>query len=176
METPEANLSVAVQWVNVSYAVYFNRKRQRSGHLFQGRFKAILVDADEYLKQLSRYIHLNPVRAKIADPLADYPWSSYRAFMGKEKTPNWLETKWLLSQFGRRKEDAIRSYKSFVEEVEVDTHKNPHKDVVGGLILGDTGFVNWVKEAFLSVRDDEQEIPQIKKLKPKPSMETIVST
>ncbi len=83
-----------------------------------------------------------------------------------------METKWLLSQFGRRKEDAIRSYKSFVEEVEVDTHKDPHKDVVGGLILGDKGFVNWVKEAFLSVRDDEQEIPQIKKLKP--SLEAIV--
>ncbi len=65
MQTAEPNLSLAMQWINVSYATYFNRKRGRHGHLFQGRFKAILIDADEYLKHLSRYIHLNPVRAKI---------------------------------------------------------------------------------------------------------------
>jgi REP element-mobilizing transposase RayT len=174
METPEPNLSVAVQWINVSYAVYFNRKHQRSGHLFQGRFKAILIDADEYLMLLSRYIHLNPVRAKIVETPADYPWSSYHAFIGKEKTLNWLETTWLLSQFGRRKKDAIRGYKSYVEEVEANALENPHKHLVGGLILGDTAFVSWVKEAFLSVRDDEEEMPQLKELKPKPSLETIV--
>lgn len=176
LETPEPNLSVAIQWLNVSYAVYFNRKRLRSGHLFQGRFKAILIDADEYLTQLSRYIHLNPVKAKIVDTPADYPWSSYRAFIGKEKkTPDWLEIKWVLSQFGSRKKDAIRSYQSYIEEIEADDLENPHKEVVGGLILGDTDFVNWVKKEFLSGRDDEQEIPQIKKLKPKPPLETIVS-
>ena len=69
VETPEANLSRAVQRVNVSYAAYFNRKRRRRGHLFQGRFKSILVDADEYLKHLSRYIHLNPLRAKMVEQL-----------------------------------------------------------------------------------------------------------
>jgi len=69
METPEPNLSVALQWINVSYALYFNRKRQRSGHLFQGRFKAILIDADEYLKQLSRYIHLHPVKFPGGNPI-----------------------------------------------------------------------------------------------------------
>jgi REP element-mobilizing transposase RayT len=172
IETPGANLSVAVQWINVSYAVYFNRKRQRSGHLFQGRFKAILIDADGYLKQISRYIHLDPVIGKIARPPADYPWSSYGAFLGKEKTPNWLETKWLLSQFGKRKKDAIRSYKSFVEGVKADALENPHEEIVGGLILGDMDFVNWVKEKFLSARDGEDEIPQLEKLKP--SLETIV--
>ena len=65
VETPEANLSVTMQWINVSYATYFNWKHGRNGHLFQKRFKAILIDADEYLKHLSRYIHLNPVRAKM---------------------------------------------------------------------------------------------------------------
>jgi REP element-mobilizing transposase RayT len=174
METSQPNLSVAAQWINVSYAVYFNRKRQRSGHLFQGRFRAILIDADEYLKQLSRYIHLNPVRAKIAETPADYPWSSHRAFIGEEKAPHWLEIKWLLSQFGRREKEAISSYRGFVDEVEAAALENPHKDVVGGMILGDPGFVNWVKEEFLSVRDDEEEIPQLKELKPKPSLDTIV--
>jgi REP element-mobilizing transposase RayT len=174
METSQANLSVAAQWINVSYAVYFNRKRQRNGHLFQGRFKAILIDADEYLKQLSRYIHLNPVRAKITEAPADYLWSSHRAFIGVEKPPQWLETKWLLSQFGRRKKVAISSYRRYVEEVEATALENPHKDVVGGMILGDPGFVNWVKDEFLSIRDEDEEMPQLKVLKPKPSLDTIV--
>jgi putative transposase len=69
VETPHPNLSQAIKWVNVSYAAYFNRKRRRAGHLFQGRFKSILVDADEYLKHLSRYIHLNPLRANMVDVL-----------------------------------------------------------------------------------------------------------
>jgi REP element-mobilizing transposase RayT len=174
METPEPNLSVAVQWINVSYAVYFNKKHQRNGHLFQGRFKAILIDADEYLKELSRYIHLNPVRAKVVATPSDYPWTSYHAFIGKEKKPDWLETEWLLSQFGRRRKDAVRSYKSYVEQVEATALRNPHKEVVGGLILGDRAFVEWIKEAFLSARNEEEEIPQLRELKPRPSLESIV--
>ncbi|MBW2065942.1 MAG: transposase [Deltaproteobacteria bacterium] len=76
VQTPEANLSLAMQWLNVSYATYLNRKRGRYGHLFQGRFKALLIDADGYLTHLSRYIHLNPVRAKMVSLPAEYPWSS----------------------------------------------------------------------------------------------------
>jgi len=92
VETAEPNLSRAIQWGNVSYATYFNRKRGRHGHLFQGRFKAILIDADEYLKHLSRYIHLNPVRAKMVSNRAEYKWSSYPAFIGKQKKPQLLQT------------------------------------------------------------------------------------
>ena len=92
VETPEPNLSVAMQWINVSYATYFNRKHRRSGHLFQGRFKAILVDADAYLKHLSRYIHLNPVRANMVSNPEEYEWSSYAAYIGERKPPQFLET------------------------------------------------------------------------------------
>ncbi|MCK5509237.1 MAG: hypothetical protein KAI50_12055 [Desulfobacterales bacterium] len=95
----------------ISYAAYFNRKHQRKGHLFQGRFKSILVDADEYLKHLSRYIHLNPVHAKIVETSAEYSWSSYSSFIGKAKAPGWLETGWLLSQFGRKKRNQHRILK-----------------------------------------------------------------
>ena len=102
-----------MQWINVSYATYFNRKRDRHGHLFQGRFKAILIDADEYLKPLSRYIHLNPVSAKIVSSPSDYQWSSYNAFIGKQKPPQFLETDWLLSTFGKNKKLAKKSYKDF---------------------------------------------------------------
>ncbi|UCF90286.1 MAG: transposase, partial [Desulfobacterales bacterium] len=92
VETSEANLSLAMQWVNISYATYFNRKHGRHGHLFQGRFKAILIDADAYLEHLSRYIHLNPVRAEMVSSPADYTWSSYLAFIGTQKAPRFLET------------------------------------------------------------------------------------
>lgn len=174
LETPQPNLSVAIQWLNGSYAAYYNKKHRRSGHLFQGRYKAILIDTDEYLKQLSRYIHLNPVRIKLVTKPAEYPWSSYPTFISGIKAPDWLETRWLLAYFGRRKKEAIKNYKSFVEEIDIGSLENPNKHVVGGFILGDTDFVNWVKETFLSTRDDEKEIPQLKKLRPRVSLETIL--
>ena len=161
VETPEANLSQAIQWVNVSYAVYFNTKRQRRGHLFQGRFKALLVDADEYLKHLSRYIHLNPVRAKMVKSASDYPWSSYPFFIGKLKMPAWLTGEWLLSQFGKNLPEARKNYRVFVEGVDPWTLEDPGKSPVGGFILGGQDFVSWVKETFLPLEPASKEKPQL---------------
>ena len=174
VETPQPNLSVAMQWLNGSYAGYYNKKHQRSGHLFQGRYKAMLIDADKYLKHLSRYIHLNPVRAKLVIKPVEYPWSSYSAFIRTIKASDWLETRWLLAFFGRKEKEAIRNYKNFVEGIDIEAVENPNKHVHGCFILGDTDFVNWVKDTFLSTRDDEKEIPQLKRLKPKVSLETIL--
>lgn len=174
VETPLPNLSMAIQWVNVSYATYFNRKRQRKGHLFQGRFKSILLEANEYLKHLSRYIHLNPVRAKLVEHASQYRWSSYSAFLGKAKVPDWLETGWLLSQFGPKKSESVGNYRDFVEMVEVSELENPEKDLIGGFVLGSQDFVNWVKKSFLSDRSDEKEIPQLTRLKPLIREETVV--
>ena len=174
IETPQANLSVAIQWLNVSYAAYYNRKHRRRGHLFQGRYKAILIDADEYLGQLSRYIHLNPVRAGMVTAAERYPWSSYPAFIRKVKVPAWLETGWLLEYFGKKKKAAIRNYRNFVDGINAKTLEDPGKDVVGGVILGDTDFVEWVRETFLSEMEDEKEIPQLTELKPKPSLKRIL--
>lgn len=176
VETPEPNLSVAMQWINVSYATYFNRKRGRHGHLFQGRFKAILIDADKYLKHLSRYIHLNPVRAKIVINPAEYNWSSYPAFIGKQTKPHFLETDWLLSIFGKNRKESKRNYKDFVEGADIKTLENPNRQAIQGFILGESDFVNWVKEAFLSGRQDEKEIPQLMKLKPKIPLKTVVNS
>ena len=174
VETPEPNLSVAMQWINVSYATYFNRKRGRVGHLFQGRFKAILIDADQYLKHLSRYIHLNPVKAKLVPMASKYKWSSYAAFIGKARIPAYLETNRLLSTFGKGRKGAKQNYKDFVENTDITTLENPNEQVTEGFILGDWHFVNWVKNTFLSGRQDEKEIPQLKKLKPRVQLETIV--
>jgi len=174
IETPEPNLSVAIQWLNVSYATFFNKRHHRYGHLFQGRFKAILVDVDEYLMQLSRYIHLNPVCAKIVDHPIDYPWSSYPAFMGAVEKPLWLNTGWLLTVFGKRRRDAIRNYRNFVEDVDAMQLENPSEKAIGGFILGGDTFVQWVKSKYIAARSDHKEVPQLKLLKPKPTVAMII--
>lgn len=174
VETPEPNLSRAIQWLNVSYATYFNRKRSRKGHLFQGRFKSILVDEDEYLVQLSRYIHLNPVRANMADGPAKYPWSSYPVFAGKQKKPDWLDTS-LLTYFGKTKKERFRSYQSFVEDIDPLTLEDPGKRVVAGFILGDVDFVTWVQKNFLDAKEADQEIPQLRSLKPRTDLDALMA-
>lgn len=164
IETPHANLSTAIQWLNVSYATWFNKKRNRQGHLFQGRFKAILVDADDYLTQVSRYIHLNPVRAKMTETPQDYVWSSYSYFIRKKEQPDWLDTS-LLSYFGKQRKTAVKNYRSFVEDVDSETLENPDKMSVGGCILGGTDFVQWVQDTFLSDIEENKDIPQLQQLR-----------
>ena len=150
IETPHPNLSQAIKWINVSYAVYFNRKRRRSGHLFQGRFKAVLIDADEYLKHLSRYIHLNPVRTGMVAHCKDYAWSSYPVFAGYNQLPERLETHWLLSLFGNDADEAKKGYRDFVESVQNQEIENPSGDIISGVILGGADFVNWVEQKILN--------------------------
>ena len=174
VETPDPNLSQAIKWINVSYAAYFNRKRRRKGHLFQGRFKSILVDADEYLTHMSRYIHLNPLRAEIVDLLQEYRWSSYLAIIGKVKVPDWLETDWLLSLFGKKRKLAAKNYQIFVEKVDIAELENPAEELMAGFILGGVEFVDWVKKTFLSIRSEDREIPQLTSLKPRLTLDEIV--
>ena len=174
VETPQPNLSLAVQWLNVSYATYYNKKHRRNGHLFQGRFKAILINADEYIIQLSRYIHLNPVRAKKVLKPGDYPWSSYLSFTGERKLQDWLETGGILSHFGKQRKRTIQNYREYVEDVDIEEIENPNRDVTGGFILGGTNFVKWVTKKFLSSRKTQKEISQLKKLKPKLSIKKII--
>jgi REP element-mobilizing transposase RayT len=113
LETPRGNLSEIMQYVNGAYTTYFNVKRKRSGHLFQGRFKSIVVDADEYAMELSRYIHLNPVRAGIVGKPEDHEWSSYRAYIGNSVAPDWLKSELILSGFGGKSRE--KNYRAFVE-------------------------------------------------------------
>lgn len=173
-ETPHPNLSQAIKWINVSYAAYFNRKRRRCGHLFQGRFKAIVIDADEYLKHLSRYIHLNPVRARMVNLCKDHPWSSYPVFGGYAKAPEWLDTHWLLSLFGENRAKAKKRYRDFVESVQNEKIENPAKDIIGGAILGGADFVKWIKQDYLKMDSDVKEKPQLRSLKPRLTPEDLI--
>lgn len=157
METPEANLSKVMHYLNGSYTTYINVKRKRSGHLFQGRFKSIIVDRDSYLGELSRYIHLNPVRAGIVSKPEDYLHSSYQAYFSG-KSDALVNTEALLEVVGGGKDKARRRYRAFVEAgmgLELD---NPMDEVYGGMILGRTEFI---KETLLKLKEEYLGKPEI---------------
>jgi REP element-mobilizing transposase RayT len=114
METVEGNLSEGMRHLNGVYTQAVNRKHRRVGHVFQGRYKAILVDKDSHLLELSRYVVLNPVRAAMVQDAEEWPWSSFRNMIGRAQPPAWLQTDWLLAQFGDTRDIAILRYAEFV--------------------------------------------------------------
>ena len=116
IETPDKNLSKGMRQLNGVYTQMSNRRHGRVGHLFQGRYKAILVDADSYLRELTRYVVLNPVRAGMVAEPAAWPWSSYRATVGIDALPPWLVVDGLLAQFGTQRAQAVQRYTAFVAE------------------------------------------------------------
>ena len=145
LATPQANLSRAVGWLQVTYTVRFNRRHRRSGHLFQGRFKAQLVEADEYAQGLVEYVHLNPVRPRRknerlalerARELDAYRWSSHRAYAGLErKPPGWLCQEWL-RYWGGETAEAHREYRRSVGRWFDRVAESPWDKLIGGLVLG----------------------------------------
>lgn len=116
VETPDANLDKGMRQLNGSYTQWSNRRHRRVGHLFQGRYKAILVDKDAYLLELCRYVVLNPVRAKAAKSSGLWRWSSYRVMMGVESAPKWLSAEAVLAQFGHSRTVARQRYERFVAQ------------------------------------------------------------
>jgi putative transposase len=98
VETVEANLSRGMRQLNGVYTQVFNRRHKRVGHLFQGRFKAILIEKDSYLLEISRYLALNPVRTGMVSRAEEWPWSSYRTTIGIADPPSWLQVDWILEQ------------------------------------------------------------------------------
>jgi len=167
VETPDANLSKGMRQLNGVYTQACNRRHGRSGHLFQGRYKAILVDSDAYLLELSRYIVLNPVRAGMVRDPGDWRWSSYRATAGLEPAPPWLTTDTVLAAFSRRKGQARERYRQFVH------------DGIGAasiwlgltkqVFLGDKGFVERMQSKLSDERDDVQ-IPKLQRRAPAPTL------
>jgi REP-associated tyrosine transposase len=164
LETPSGNLPQIMRHINGAYTTYFNVKRDRSGHLFQGRYKAILVDRDEYAKELSRYIHLNPVRAKIVEHPEEYEWSSYVYYIGRKKKPEWLNTDFILGYFGRKKSIAEKGYQQFVNILEKAEYESPLKDVVSSTLLGPSDFITYIKDKYISGKGVGKDIPAFKEL------------
>ena len=113
IQVGDVSLSRIMQNVSFRYTSYVNHRLKQSGHLFQGRYKALLIDADSYLLQIIRYVHNNPVRAGIIIIPEDYPWSSHNVYLGNSSVP-WLTTDWVLSQFSMNKRQAIELYRKYV--------------------------------------------------------------
>jgi putative transposase len=116
LETADGNLSRGMRQLNGIYTQYFNRRHNRVGHVYQGRFKSILVEKNSYLLELSRYVVLNPIRAGMVKDLDSWQWSSYSATVGKAPAPDWLSVDWLLGQFGSQRKPARAKYIDFVRE------------------------------------------------------------
>ena len=139
LETVEGNLSQGMRQLNSLYSQEFNRRHNLVGHVFQGRYKAILVQKESYLLELARYIVLNPVRAGMVTTPEDWPWSSYNATLGTRPAPAWLCIDWLLSQFDPSRETAREKYRDFV--LAERGSGSPLARTQHQVILGDAPFV-----------------------------------
>lgn len=170
VETPLGNLSKIMQHINSSYTTYYNVKRKRSGHLLQGRYKAILVEADSYACELSRYMHLNPVRAGMCALPDEYPWTSYHAYVNTAERPDWLTTRYVLGYFTGPEKD---SYRHFVEEMVGKKYTSPLDKVIASTVLGGDDFVADILERYVEERPPEREIPALHQLLPSWSPEAI---
>ncbi len=147
VETPEPNLARGMRHLNGVYTQRFNRRHNRGGHVFQGRYKAIVVQKDAHLLELCRYVVLNPVRAGLVKRVQDWPWSSYRATAGQHAKPEWLRTDWLLAQFARQPQPAVALYRRFVADgVEV----RPWQELTGQIYYGNENFVQKLAKATTS--------------------------
>ena len=170
IETPDGNLSQGMRQLNGVYTQRFNRRHQRVGHLFQGRYKAILVERDSYLLELCRYVVLNPIRARMVKHIERYPWSSYPATLGMTACPSWLNTDWLLGQFGKRRSIARQRYAELVAQG-IGT-ASPWAAVQGQVLLGTATFVENIRP-LLEGKDQLTEIPRAQRLLHRPNIKKL---
>ena len=166
VETIDPTLSRGMRQLNGVYTQAFNRHHGRVGHLFQGRFKAILVEKDAYLLELCRYVVLNPVRAKMVRSAKDWRWSSYRVTAGIEDTPAFLTVDWILSQFNDRRLKAQKEYRRFVS---AGRGGSPWGDLKGQIYLGTDAFVE-----SLSKPSELKEVPRCQRLVNRPRLADIL--
>lgn len=160
VQTPDANLSKGMRQLNGVYTQAYNRRHQKTGHLFQGRYKSILVDEDHYLLELGRYIVLNPVKAGRVKKVDQWEWSSYLATAGQASIPEWLSSDYLLSQFSVQRKTAIRKYQAFVQE---GLKNGPiWSELNNQIYLGDEVFVEKVQKN-MGVQGKNLQRPKIKK-------------
>ncbi len=174
LKTPEANLSRFMQRFNTAYTTYYNLRHHRSGHLYQGRYKSILVEADEYLLELSRYIHLNPVRVdthqdnsieKKAQILKNYIWSSLHGYISLKRRNHFIHYEEILGYMGGDNRKGRERYREFVVKGLAGKVENPFRKAKASAILGTERFIGWVKEQFLDVREwPRKDYPHIKML------------
>jgi REP element-mobilizing transposase RayT len=165
LETPKGNLSKIMHHINSAYTTYYNVKHKRSGHLFQGRYKAILIEADAHAGELSRYIHLNPVRAGMVDMPDEFAWSSYHYYIGRKKKPGWLTIDFIHRHFENYTLSVQKNYAHFVLAKIIEQYDNPLEKVVASTMLGGDGFIEKITDKYLSHRKNDRELPALRELK-----------
>lgn len=176
-ETPQPTLSAGMKRLNEQHAQIFNSRHRRVGHLFQGRFKGILVERESHLLELLRYVVLNPVRCKAVEYAGDYRWSSYRATAGLERAPEWLETSWTLDQFRANNgtlADAREAYRRFVADGRGAKYK-PWESLIGDLYLGGEQFCERM-QAIVSAEPRSREHPKRQREFVRPTFEAVVES
>lgn len=172
-ETRRANLSRWMHWLTTAYTIYFNRRHRRVGHLFQSRYKSIVVETEGYCLSLSRYLHLNPVRGKVigrGDPLErrkrlrTWRWSSYRGYSGLAKPEPWISEQRVLGEMSGPRKGRRLSYRRFVEEGLVREIENPLEAVKWQAALGREDFLRKLRDRFKGGRERHREVPSLRKL------------
>ncbi|MEK6745092.1 MAG: transposase [Nitrospirota bacterium] len=170
IETPDGNLSIGMRQLNGVYTQLFNKLHGRAGHLFQGRYKAILIQKDSHLLEVCRYVVLNPVRAKMVETPEEYPWSSYLATAGKAKLHPCLTTDWVLRQFSGKRGRAEQEYRKFVSWG--IGQKTIWTEVRGQTLLGEEAFVAQLVD-HLKKKQDIPEIPRSQRYAHRPTLEKL---
>ena len=172
LETPDGNLSKGMRQLNGVFTQTSNRRHRRTGHVFQGRYKAILVDAETYLLELTRYVVLNPVRAGVVDHPGTWPWSSYTAMTGEALTPSWLATDRLLAQFAIQRKEAVRRYIQFVAQGRGNDQVSIWNYLNRQVFLGDDRFVSRIQKKIKGLSQDVN-IPKVQRRPPAPPLAEI---
>lgn len=169
VHTPEGNLQRGMRHLNGVYTQRYNRMEKTDGALFRGRYKAILIEPDAYLLNVSRYIHLNPVAAGLTEKAADFPWSSFRTYVGEALAPEWLRCDFVLGMIGQRRQQ--ERYRSFVEAGMDEVTETFYSEGKRSPIFGSDGF----RAGMLSNRAADPEIPEIRQAVSRPSLALIVA-
>ena len=172
VETPLANLGEFMRHLNITYTSHYNRRHKRVGHLYQGRYKSVLVEKDTYLVIVSRYIHLNPIRIssfrskgvkKRAEYLSGYKWSSLPGYLNLKNRHSYMEYEVVLAGYGGDNQSGRAIYKKQLVE-DIGKGLSIKENIVGQSILGKLDFIEWVKETFLDDKKD-RERPSIRKIR-----------
>jgi putative transposase len=172
LTTPAGGLSRGMRHLNGVYAQRFHNRHGSVGHLFQGRFKSIIVHRESYLLEVCRYVVLNPVRAGLADGPESWRWSSYMATLGRRPRPSFLAGEWLLEQFGPARRQAGKAFERFV--LEGIGARSPMKQVRGGIFLGDEGFISKFSR-HLAGKKAQTEYPSQQRMADRPSLGEILT-
>ena len=169
LQTPDGNISRAMRHINGVYTQRYNRKHGVDGPLFRGRYKSILIGADNHLLKLVRYIHRNPVKAGLVDILDNYPWTSHKGYLSVAKKWRWLYKEFIFSLLTKKKSQWIKQYRHFVSIEENNDITTVIERKKWPAVLGAKSFVDWIKGGYYDLKTDD-EVPQAKTLAPTPMM------